>query len=184
MTDAVIRLDRSKTFSECRGERAPDDPHYRVHFWQGRMVGREMVLLPFDSQGELVPDDNKTEFWDGKDTEGKPVRHFPLYNKPMRDLLDRMKKRQTAVADKAETVDELELQDNPDTASEDVNFVSYLRGEARYEWPLLQAAAKKRFHRIFQSKKQMIEDLVMDEKIVTEAELSPEFVKLLPARAA
>src|SRR4051812_39126812 len=39
MSEPILRLDRSKPFSECRGERTPNDPHYRVAYWQGQMVG-------------------------------------------------------------------------------------------------------------------------------------------------
>lgn len=184
MADAVIRLDRSKPFSECRGERTPDDPHYRVHFWQGQKVGKDMVLLPFDSQDILVPDDGKTEPWDSRDTEGKPVKHFPLYSPAMRDLLERKKKRQAVIAAAPEEdKDELDL-DNPEEAATEVNFVAWLHGEVKYEWPLLQVAGKQRFSRVWQSKRQIIEDLVLDEKLVTEDQLAPEFAKLLPAKAA
>jgi len=183
MSDAVIRLDRSKPFSECRGERAPDDPHYRVHYWQGQLVGRDMVLLPFDAHGELVPDDGKTEPWIGKDTENKPVQHFPLYNKPMRDLLERKRKRQSQIAAKVAEEDDLDVQDT-EAVAEEVNLVAWLRGEARYEWPELQVAVKKRYSRIHQSKRQMVEDLVLDEKLVREDELDPQLAKMLPPKQA
>lgn len=186
MSDAVIRLDRSRTFSECRGERAPEDPHYRVHFWQGQMVGKDMILLPFDAQGELVPDDGKTETWQGRDSEAKPVTHYPLYNKPMRDLLERKKKRHAAISAKAEEQVEDEDEDlaDPNKAAEEVNFAAYLRGEAKYEWTLLQTAAKKRYSRIFQSKKQLVEDLVLDEKVVQLEDVCAELAKFLPPKAA
>lgn len=182
MAEPVIRLDRTKTFSECRGERAPDDPHYRVHFQQGQRVGKDMVLLPFDSEGNLVPDDGKTEPFQGL-VEGKPVTHYPLYNKAMRDLLELKKRRGKA----AQATGEEPVDENPDdetNLADEVNFVSWLKGDAKYEWSLLQVAAKQRFSRVFTSKKEMVVDLVMDEKIVPEAELSAEFFKLLPERAA
>ena len=63
MPEPVIQLDRSKPFSECRGERTPDDPHYRVHFFQVYKVGRDQIQLPFDGNGELIaaPDEDADE---------------------------------------------------------------------------------------------------------------------------
>jgi len=185
MTDAVIRLDKSRPFSECRGERAPDDPHYRVHFWQGQILGRDIVLLPFDAAGELIPDDGKTVDYPGL-VDGKPVMHKPLYSPAMRKLLELKKKRQKVVEAPAGTEDGGDDAEgsNPGSLVDDVNFVSWLRGEARYEWPLLQVAAKARFSRVFTSKKEMVADLVLDEKIVPEDQLSPDLAKLLPAKQA
>lgn len=184
MTDAVIRLDRSsqktKPFSECRGERQPDDPCYRVAWWQGQMVGKDMVLLPFDSQGCLVPPDNRTEPWQGKDADGKPVTHYPLYNQPMRDLLEKKQKRQAIVAAPPD-VDE---QESLESKAADVNLESWLRGEARYEWAAIQAAAKDRFSRVYTKKPELITDLVEDERLVPEDQLCPELAAMLPKKAA
>lgn len=187
MPTPAIRLDKSKPFSECRGDRTPEDPHYRVAFWQGQRVNNAIILLPFDSQGELVPDDGKNEPWDGLDSEQKKCRYYPLYTKAMRDLVERKQKRAADLNAKAEPEASQTSNDDDDgneAATEEVNFVSYLRGEARYEWPLLQAAAKKRFSRFFTSKKQLVEDLVLDEKIVPVDQLCADFAKLLPAMAA
>lgn len=183
MADAVIRLDRSRPFSECRGERAPDDPHYRVHFWQGQTVGRNMVLLPFDSSEELIPDDGKTTPYQGL-VDGKPVMHQPLYNQAMRELVELKKKRHKSIEAPAESGEgDTPITGGPSLADE-VNFVSWLRGEARYEWPLLQVAAKARFSRMFTSKKEMVTDLVLDEKLVPEDQVGVELAKLLPAKVA
>ena len=35
MSETRIQLDRSKPFAECRGDRTPEDPLYRVAAWQG-----------------------------------------------------------------------------------------------------------------------------------------------------
>src|SRR2546429_444017 len=67
MAEPVIRLDQSRAYSENRGEMRPDDPHYRVAFFQGEPLkvirnGKPAtiaVTLPFDAQGDLVPDDGK-----------------------------------------------------------------------------------------------------------------------------
>lgn len=183
MTDAVIRLDRSRPFSECRGERAPDDPHYRVHFWQGQLVGKDIVLLPFDSADELVPDDGRTDPYPGL-VDNKPVMHKPLYDEKMRKLVEMKKKRHKAIEAPADESGDEEETSGKGSLVDEVNFVSWLRGEARYEWPLLQVAAKARFSRVFTSKKEMVSDLVLDEKIVPEDQVTPELAKLLPSKIA
>lgn len=181
---AVIRLDRSKPFSECRGERTPDDPHYRVHFWQGQMVGKDMVLLPFDACDELIPEDpTKSVPYQGL-VDGKPVMHQPLYNQAMRDLVERKKKRHQLLSPAAAPTENDEEDAGSDAMLDEVNFAMWLRGEARYDWTLLQTAAKKRFSRHFTSKKQMVEDLVLDEKVVPENQVSADLAKLLPTKQA
>ena len=77
MSEIKIRLDRSKPFGECRGDRTPEDPHYRVAHFQGQTVNGKIVTLPFDSAGELIPDDGKTESWQGIGPDGKPITYFP-----------------------------------------------------------------------------------------------------------
>lgn len=187
MVDLVLRLDRSKPFAECRGDRTPDDPHYKVAFLQGSKVNGTNVLLPFDSADVLVPDDGRTESWQALNTDGKMAVHHPLYSPAMRELVTYKLKKLAgpAVASEsaAEPVD-LIVEEPEGTTADDVNFASWLRGEAKYEWIPLQKAAKARFSRIFQTKRQMVEDLVCDERLVPEAEVCPELAKLLPARAA
>lgn len=183
MADAIIRLDRSKTFSECRGERTPDDPHYHVHFWQGQRVGKDMVLLPFNAEGELVPDDGRTEPYQGM-ADGKPVIHHPLYTKAMRDMVERKKKRQIATSPVVGTASDVVEEDAEIEEAEEVNFVSYLRGEAKYEPHLLRAAAKKRFSKNYPKISELVADLVLDEKVVPEDQVCPALARYLPAKAA
>jgi hypothetical protein len=190
MSEIVIRLDRSKPFSECRGERTPEDPHYRVHFWQGTRVGEKNVLLPFDSKGELVPDDNRTEPFQGF-VEDKPITFHPLYTKDMRDLVERKKKRlgdaakgrQPAAAEPDDEPGDDDDVLNKIDASDEVNFVSWLRGEARYTPQELRAAAKKRFSKNYTQTGEMVVDLVLDEKLLPENEVCPALAKHLPKAA-
>lgn len=180
MANAVIRLDKSKTFSECRGERAPDDPDYRVAFRQGQRVGDEMVLLPFDANGELVPDDGKTQPYAGI-VDSKPVMHHPLYTAAMRALVERKMQRLKSAEPTPDAGDEDESR-SQNSLVEDVNFVSWLRGEVRYDWALLQVAAKARFSRVFTSKRELVTDLVLDEKLIPEAQVGADLAKLLPSK--
>lgn len=181
-----ITFDRSKPFSECCGDRLPDDPYYRVAFFQGGLLGKETVLLPFDAQGNLVPDDKKTEPWMGVDQDNKPVKYHPLWTPRMREYLAKKEKRIATLAERMETEDEeqAQLEETTESLSKDVNLVAYLTGDAKYEWPLVQSAARTRFGRVFTSKKQLVEDLVLDEKLITEEQLAADLVKYLPPKQA
>lgn len=182
MTQATtLKLDKSRPYSECHGERAPDDPHYRVRFWQGQRVKGDMVMLPFDARGELVPDDGKKETWQGL-VDGKPVTHYPLYNDAMRAMLEKKTKSAAAAVQEPEAEDEPE-EDRAD-ASDDVNFESWLRGEARYEPHLIRAAAKKRYSKNYQKLSELVVDLVLDEKLVPEDEVCPALAGHLKPKAA
>lgn len=190
----VIRLDRSKPFGECRGERQPDDPHYKVHYWQGQKVGGHNIQLPFDAQGVLVPDDGKTAPWTGLSPDNKQITYSPLYTPAMRDLVARKLKSGTAAAPAPVAGGDGEPGPNANDddgsggedhdPSDDVNFVSWLRGEAVYEWTLMIKAGKKRYGRNFTSKKQMVEDLVCDERVIPEDQVCAELAKHLPPKAA
>lgn len=178
--DVVIRLDKSRTFSECRGERQPDDPLYRVHFWQGQTINKAMVLLPFDAAGELIPDDGKTLPYHGI-VDGKPVMHHPLYNQAMRELLELKRRRHKAVEAAPEPGEGAGAGKDGDLTDE-VNLEAWLRGQTRYNWLILQAAAKKRTHCFFANKTALVVGLVLDEKMIPESELAPDLAALLPAR--
>lgn len=186
MPAVKIALDRSKEFSECRGERVPEDPHYRVAYFQGQLFKGSKILLPFDAQGALVAEDavnTPLAPWQGVDNEGKPVRYHPLWTPRMREFLEAKLKRQAAISQEPDEEPEFS-KDDTDAAADEVNLVALLKGQAKYEWGLVQAAIKKRFHIIVQSKAQMAEVLCLDEKLVTEAELSRELFKLLPEKQA
>lgn len=183
----VIRLDRSKPFSECRGDRTPDDPHYKVCFMQSAKVNGQIVQLPFDASDELVPDDGATEPRPGLNAEGKPITYYPLYSPLMRELV-KAKLQKLVQASNAAVNDgppELVIEEGAESDPfDDVNFSSWLKGETKYDWMLLQGAAKKRYGRVFQSKRQMVEDLVCDEQVIPEAQVCAELQKHLPPKAA
>lgn len=187
MSNMSIRLDRSRFYSECHGERTPEDPHFKVHYWQAFKVGKKKVLLPFDSRGELVEDDGRTEPWQGI-VEGRPVTFFPLYTQEMRDLVARLSEKLKGGKNGAASRDadeESEEEDAPvgPTPSDDVdyvNFVSWLRGEVKYEPHLLFKAARARYHKNYTDIRQLVEDLVIDEKLVPEEALSPRLARYLP----
>ena len=170
----VIRLDKSRPFSECRGERTPDDPHYRVHFWQGRKVGPKIILLPFDASGIIVEDDGKTAKYMGTTVDGKAVEHHPLYNADMRALVERM---QTAAAKPAPAFPPeeapIEYVGEASDPADSVNFASYLRGEARYTPQELRAAVKSRYHLNIAEIPEIVRHLVLDDHVVPEDQVCP-----------
>lgn len=182
MAEPVIRLDRSKPFSENRGEMTPDDPLYRVRFWQGGTLvhngKRHIVLLPFDANDELVPDDNKPTFR-GKDVEGNEVTYQPLYSPLMREYLAAKKKRMTqivapnpepAIEDEGETETDVL---GPNTANDEINLVAWLRGEAEYHAFKVRNAVRERYGRAHQKESDVVVDLVFDEKLVPEDQVCP-----------
>jgi hypothetical protein len=186
-TVPVIRLDRSKVFSEVHGERTPEDPHYHVHYWQGGKVGNAIVLLPFDANGLLVPDDGRKEPFMGMGSDSKPVEYRPLYNQAMRDMLERRMKRlavpaAAADAETDETPGEGEPGDMP--GNDGVNLESWLRGEAQYQPHQIKSAFKERYHRNVQKVSEIVVELVLDEKLVGEDEVCPALAKHLPAKVA
>lgn len=186
MSEPVIRLDKSKAFSECRGERTPDDPHYKVHFWQGGMFNKRMVLLPFDAQGILVPDDGKKEPYAGLNVDSKPIEYRPLYDQFMRDLVA-LKLKKSASAAKGDDQTETDGGDGEpaETVNDnDVNLESWLRGEARYAPHQVRAAVKERFHRSIQKISDIVVDLVLDEKLVLEADVCTALAGYLPGAKA
>lgn len=165
----AIRLDRSKPYSEVRGDRLPNDPHYHVAAMQDG--------LPFTTDGILVADDGKTEPWTtiiDKET----IVHFPLYTPDMRAKVLRKLERITRGLPAIEepTAEEQEEED-------DVNLAMWLRGEVDYTDQELYAAAKKRFSINYTKRAQLVVDLVYDHKVVAEDELSPALRPLLSQAA-
>jgi hypothetical protein len=179
----AIRLDRSRPFSECRGDRTPDDPHYKVHYWQGGRLGKDIILLPFDAGGQLVPDDGKTAPWTGL-VEGKQVQFHPLWNDKMREFLKLKAARLTQMAGDQVEEDPISTEAMTEALAEEVNLQAWLRGEARYAPHLLRAAAKKRFSKNYPQIKELVVDLVLDEKLVPEDEVCNELRVHLPGKAA
>ncbi len=184
MTEPVVRLDRSKTFSENRGEMTPEDPFYRVRYMQGGTLidngKRHTVLLPFDSNGDLVPDDRKGPY-KGRDAEGKEVTFKPLWNDRMRKYLQAKLKRasQTAMQPSEPTIDDGAPGEEidplgPAIEGEDVNLVAWLKGEASHEPHEIRTAVRKRYGRTHGRISDLVVDLVFDEHLVPEAEVCAE----------
>lgn len=192
MTEFTLRLDRGKYFSLRQGECTPDDPQHAVRFWQGgTLKGRDgklhRVVLPFDAHGNLVPDDGRTAPFKGKDTEGKEVTFYPLYDQAMREFLA-AKKHQADVA-KAMKVAAPEIvedgavgEDAPVAQSEDdVDLSAWLRGEANYEPFQVKEAFRRRYHHRVDHIREVVAELVLDEKIVPIEAVCVDLARFLPA---
>lgn len=191
MADHVIRLDKSKTYGENHGDMTTDDPLYKVTYWQGGVMGGHKINLPFDVHGELVPDDGKREPFKGRGTDRHgnvvEVTYNPLWDDKMRAYVAAKKNRAAQIAvqksDPLYIEEDEGLQDGDSidgSADDDVNFVSWLKGEARYQPHVIRAAAKKRFSKNYQKiVPDLVIDLVRDERIVSENELSPQFKTVL-----
>lgn len=186
MADPVIRLDRSKSFATCHGDRTPEDPLYKVAAWQGgpmTVSGRKMhIMLPFDVHDELVADDGKTMPFRGMGPEGKDVIYHPLYDANMRAYLQAKKTRLAAVT-KTLVMDGVQIDDDdagekdevmaPPNA-DDVDMVAWLRGQAKYPPRLLRDAALKRFSTHYSNTADIVVDAVMEHRLVPEAEVCAE----------
>jgi len=147
-----IVLDRSRPFSEVRGERMQDDPHYGVAYMQDG--------LPFDAEGNLFPDNGKKEPWFGQ-VDGQKVQHFPLYNDAMRarvkrktEMLERSAAR-TSEVDEREKAAEAERQEEQN----EINLAAWLKGLVRYEPQEVYAAVKLRYGVNARKKRDVLEAL-------------------------
>lgn len=177
MSDPVIRLDTSKKFSTVHGDRTPEDAHYRVHFFQSE--------LPFDSQGVLVPDDGKSAPYFGTSPDGKQVSYMPLYTPRMREVL--AAKLARFKAGKPVVIDQVTVHDDEDVkekAAEEVNIMSWLRGEINYEPHMIFTACAVRYGKRHQTLRSVVEDLILDEGVLPESDVAPHLMRLIDTPAS
>lgn len=180
MSEPVIRLDQSRPFSEIRGDRRPQDPHYMCHFQQGGLF--------FDAKGVLVPDDGRRNMTtiEFVNENGVLMRETfpPLYTDEMRAKVAKRLARLKG-KDKAPGPEEGAAEDE-DAAPEkpEVDLTAWLRGETDYPQAELYAACAARYSRKHTSIRSLVEDLVLDEKLVDESELPSHLARLLPPKPA
>lgn len=178
MAAKVIRLDRAKPFAECRGERTPDDPHYRVHYVQTYKMGKKNVQLFFGPDGVLVPDDNKIEPWAGI-ADGKPVTFFPLYDDDRRALIKKLLERADEEPEEDDTI-EVAGQVNQESADKGIDLRGWLQGAFPLTLNVVRAGMKAQFGKNPASLAEAVVDLVLDEKLVTEDQVCKALSKFLP----
>lgn len=170
-----IKLDRTRAFGTVHGDRTPRDPHYRVHYWQGD--------LPFDAAGNLIPDDGRIEPYEGV-VEGIKVMFEPLYNQHRRDLVEkkiarllrgRQEAAEEALGAEAEPVEDLIA---------DVNLEQMLQSEpGMYPFWMVAEACKQRFFKKHATMRSVVEDLVLEEKIVPEQLVHKAWLRMLDKAA-
>ncbi len=148
---------KTSAFSEIHAsERTPQDPHFRVSFMQDG--------LPFDSNGNLVPDDGKMEPFVGLGVDGKPVTYYPLYTKAMRQIVEKkMKRIKSGLVSKAPSDDDVEEDVYArEVESEAVNIPDWLMGDIDYPFFMVNQAIKRRWGASMTSVPEAVRFLVFD----------------------
>lgn len=158
-----LRMDKSRTHATVHGERAPGDPHQKVHFYQDG--------LPFDAEGLLIPG---------------------LVPEDKKAFVERRLKKQGGGNPEASSAAAEPVGggagDNQDDDREDgestnsnpeVNLEAWLRGEVRYQWFQVAAAIRKRFAKNVSNQADAILYLVTEENVVRADQLAPAFQSAL-----
>lgn len=138
------RMDKSRYYSTVHGERESGDPMATVHYYQDG--------LPYDASGFLVLAAVAAD----KRKEADALIH---------------KSSKTQKAPKADG----DHDPSPDqkVPVNEVNLVSWLRGEAEYPWFMIPAAIRARYNKNVSNKNDAVAFLVEAEKLVTVEELAP-----------
>lgn len=159
----VLRLDKNRLYSECKGERTVDDPHKDVHYFQHG--------LPFDANGLLVEDDGKTLEWRHQVIEDngatKTIIRYPLYTDEMRATRDRLLRR---LERKREA---------PGDSVGEVDFVEFLRGHAKYSPTTLYDAMEAQYSRRFSRVRDVVDELIYEQQVLSDREVAPHILDLL-----
>lgn len=156
-------------------ERTPEDPWFSVVYMQDD--------LPFDANGNLVKDDNRTAPFQGMGPDGKPITYHPLWTDAMRKTRDRkmrkiieMQKSKSTVAD-----DEPEDAEIEEIRSDAVNINDWLMGDMDYRWELVQRAIKRRFSVSLPSVSEGVRFLVYEAKIMARENIADKYKRYLSA---
>lgn len=158
----TVRMDRSRDFATCHGERTPDSVHATLHFIQNG--------LPFDSEGILITDHAFFE---------------PMKDKPSKNAL-LLRERADKLVEKALKSAQPRVEGEPATEGDaddgksdgPANLEAWARGEARVPWQEVSQAIARRFGRRVANKRDAI-DLLLEERVVAKAHLSEEHRKLV-----
>ena len=104
--------------------------------------------LPFDHKGELLMDLVTAE-------------QKPLVEKKLKKAASKAK---ASAGDKAAAPAEADDEEGEDGSV--INFDAWAQGKERHEWTVLAAEARKRFHKSFKGKDDLIEFLVFEAKMI------------------
>jgi hypothetical protein len=75
----------------------------------------------------------------------------------------------------------VEVDIDMDSLAERINWAGWLMGAEKYEWLTLSKGAQKEFKQPFTSKKWLVENLVVDRKVIRPDQVCPELAHYLPA---
>lgn len=157
-----VRMDKSRDYATCHGERTSGNSHAAVHFYQNE--------LPFDAQGILIFDHPDFEPESEKPS-AKAIRLRERVEKLMAKAIKSA--RPKAEGNSSEVED-----DDSGTSDGPANLEMWARGEVRVPWNEVTQAIAKRFSRRVSNKHDAIE-LLVQERVVSMGELSDEHRKLL-----
>jgi hypothetical protein len=150
----VVRMDRSRDYSTIHGERPAGDRYANVHFFQDKM--------PFDSRGVLLPDHPDV-----------------LENEELKKKVERLLK--NAAKAKIAAPGDADADSNGEEGEKiPVNLEAWARGESDWPWLEVTQAIARRYSRRVMNRRDALE-LLVSEKAVAAADLSPANKKLLEA---
>jgi hypothetical protein len=154
-------------------ERTPEDPHFKVRYM--------LDGLPFDVNGDLVPDDGKRSPWDGLNSEGKKVTYHPLWTDAMRNIVKKkMRRIMEGIRSKAPADDDIEEDFLArETESDTINVPEWLKGKLNYPFHLVQPAVRRRWGLSLGSVAEVVRALVLEEKVVDQTEVAEHFKRYL-----
>lgn len=169
-----VRLDRSRVFSTVHGERAPDDRHAAVQFYQEG--------LPYDAEGFLIFD--HADFEPGKSDEevSKAVRAKRALALKKSEKAAKTYKPPTNIETDGVEADEEDVDETDDDAGpsiDDVNLTEWLMGK-EYVWHLVTQAIAGRYKKRVSNQADAVEFLVLEQRIVPRDQVCPKLKKLLP----
>jgi hypothetical protein len=187
MPPATLRLDRSRHFSTITGERTPSDPWWGIAYVQDGLPFRTDGTLADETDDNTPPAGPIIEHIEVEGGRLKPIKYHPLWNDEMRALRDRRLK-----AIQAPKPERMKENTGPIDPGEDINLVSWLKGEADYEPWQIGAAVKARYGVNYQDMRRIVEFLVYETKddsgqpLVQEAEVAGYLMRRVqaPHRAA
>lgn len=161
-------------YSEVYGsERQPHDPWANVAFVQDG--------LPFDINGELVPDDGKTQPFQGMGPDGKLITYAPLYTKKMRDTVEKkMRRIKAGMKSKTPAPDEDQYEDDTNSPVQ-INVTDWLMGDAEYPFFLIQHAVKERYSAGLTSVAEIVRFLIIEQKVMKRELVADKFQRYLLA---
>jgi hypothetical protein len=170
-TGQVLKTESFSTIHSS--ERTPDDPWFSVVYVQDG--------LPFDSEGYLVPDDGRTQPFNGAGPDGKPMAFRPLYSREMRATVDK-KMRRILASLRSRTPIEDDGEDlNTHEVASDVSIMDWLMGDADYPFHQIQPAVKRRWGASLPNIAEVVRFLVLEMNVIPKEQVADYYKRYLLA---